>query len=415
MPSILELKEQRNQLSEETNRIVAAGITNTETDAKVDTMHADWVALGKQIERLERAAAMDAEMRAVKQLPSSPIVAGSEDESAVNPLAARLASKEYKSAYSKYSRRGMSALNVEERAQLNTGLAEARTQSGATPASGGYLVPVDLADSIEVALKYFGGMRQVATILRTASGAVLNYPTNNDTTNVGAILSGTAAEQDLTFGNVPFGAYTYTTKQIPVQNELLEDSAFDLDAFIRSAFVNRVGRIQNTHFTVGTGTAQPTGVVTAATAGITAAVGGATSLTYNNFVDITHSVDVAYRPGAKFMFNDLTLAAARKIVDTLGRPLLGMGLNGGDPDAILGYKFVINNDVAPIAASAKSILFGDFSKFMIRDVANSLSIMRLSELGALSNTTIFVGFVRADSNLIDAGTGPVKYFTQSAT
>jgi HK97 family phage major capsid protein len=410
MSVINQLKEKRNHIVAQATLLVTADM-NAETRAKVDAMYVDADALKGDIDRAERAEAMEAELRSVKPLPASPLG----NEGSEQAVGSRLSTPEYKSAYESYLRRGKAELTQAEVRELHAGQAEIRTQSGATGASGGFTVPTTLADSIEVALKYYGGMRQNATILKTSGGGILNWPTNNDTTNVGAILSGAASEQDLVFGTIPFTAYTYTTKQIPVQNELLQDSAFPLEDLIRSQFVERIGRIQNTHFTVGVGTTQPTGIITAATAGITAATGGSTSVTYANLVDIVHSVDIAYRNGAKFMFNDLTLAAARKLVDTQGRPLLGLGINGGDPDSILGYKFVLNNDVPVMAANAKSIVFGQLSKYMIRDVANSLQILRLDQIQATSNQTVFVGFVRADGNLLDAGTHPATYFSNSAT
>lgn len=412
MSVINQLKEKRNHIVAQATLLVTADM-NAETRAKVDAMYVDADAIKGDIDRAERAEAMEAELRSVKPLPASPL--GTEGSEQADAKAAEIRTSNYKKAFDVYLRKGERGLNAEQASILNAGTSEVRIQSGATPASGGYTIPVNLADTIEVALKFFGGMRQVASNIKTSGGGTLNWPTNNDTNNVGAILSGAAAEQDLVFGSVPFGAFTYTTKQIPVQKELLQDSAFDLEKYIRDAFVNRIGRIQNTHFTTGVGTTTPTGVVTAATAGITALVGGTTSVTYANLVDIVHSVDIAYRTNARFMFNDQTLAAARKLVDTQGRALLGLGINGGDPDSILGYKYVVNNDVAVMAANAKSILFGDFSKYLIRDVANTLEIVRLSELGALSNQIIFVGFVRADANLIDAGTHPVTYFSNSAS
>lgn len=406
---INELKEKRNRLVADATKLVSANMTEEQRTA-VDSMYADADKIKGDIDRAERAQALEAELRSTVELPKSDI------ENAMNTAASdKMRTDDYKAAFTKYLRSGERSLTQAESATLSAGSPEFRTQSGGSGASGGYTIPATLADTIEVALKYYGGMRSVAKVIKTSGGGQLNYPTNNDTAQVGAILSGSAPEQDLTFGTVPFSAYTYTTKQIPVQKELLQDSAFDLEAFIREAFVNRIGRIQNTHFTVGTGSGQPTGVVSAASAGVTAATGGSTSVTYANLVDIVHSVDIAYRPNAKWMFNDTTLAAARKLVDTQGRALLGLGINGGDPDTILGYKYVVNNDVAGMAANAKSILFGDFSKYIIRDVANSLEIVRLIEMGALSNQVIFVGFVRADGNLVDAGTGPVKVFTNSAT
>lgn len=411
MSVINQLKEKRNHLVAQATLLVSADM-NAETRAKIDAMYADADLLKGDIDRAERSAAMEAELRESKPLPSSPL----EQLSQVADKDAE--AREYSRVFGKYLRNDISELSGEERKILRRG--EVRTQSAATGSAGGFLVATDLQKEIEVGLKFFGGMRKVASSIVTSGFGNLDWPTNNDTTNPGKRLNattvpGTVDELDTTFAQVVFGAWTYTTQQIAVQNELLQDSAFDLESFIREAFVTRIGRIQNTEFTVGTGTTMPNGVVTASTAGVTAAVGGATSVSYANLVDLLHSVDIAYRPNAQFMFHDTTLAALRKLVDSQNRPLFGLGINGGDPDKVLGYGYTVNNDVPVLAANAKSILFGDFSKYKIRDIANSTVIMKLSELGAQKNQTIFLGFTRADGQLVDPGTGVVKQFINSAT
>jgi len=401
--NINELKEKRVALVVEATKLVKP-VMSAEDNAKFDAIYADVDALKATIERAEMIAAVEAETRKV-EVVAAPSLA------AAPALTAEVREGKRKAAFRKYCIYGERHMTAEDSAILE----EFRTQSSATQASGGFTVPIDLADSIDVALKFYGGMRKVAKVIKTSGGGILNWPTNNDTAQVGAILSGSAAEQDLVFGSVPFGAFTYTTKQIAVQKELLQDSAFDLESFIRDAFVNRVGRIQNTHFTVGTGTTMPNGILTVATAGVTSVAGQGANVIYGNLVDTLHSVDPAYRANSSWMFADTTLAALRKLVDTQNRPLLGLGINGGDPDTILGYKYTINPDVPSLALSTASILFGDFSKYIIRDVANSLEIVRLNELGALSNQVIFVGFVRGDGQLVDSGTHPVKTFANAAS
>lgn len=417
--NIQEMKEKRNRLVAEASSLVKTEM-NAETRAKIDTIYADADAIKGDIERAERAEAMEAELRSSTPLPASPVGNGKDSEERIAAEKAAAHKEAYRKALDSYIRKDVSELTGEERAILRSGKIEARAQSGATGGAGGYTIATDLAKEIEVGLKYFGGMRQVSHQITTSGFGNLDWPTLNDTANPGKRLNatsvpGTVDELDLTFGQVVLSSYTYTTQQISIQNELLQDSAFNLEDFIKQAFVTRIGRAQNTDFTVGTGSSQPNGVVTAATTGITAATGGTTAITYNNLVDLTHSVDIAYRPNAKFMFNDLTLAAIRKLTDSYGRPMLGLGINGGDPDSILGYKYVVNNDIATMAANAKSALFGDFSKYIIRDIANSMSIMKLTELGALQNQTIFVGFTRADGALTDPGTHPVRTFVNAAS
>jgi HK97 family phage major capsid protein len=172
--------------------------------------------------------------------------------------------------------------------------------------------------------------------------------------------------------------------------------------------------VTNNHFTVGTGSSNPNGVVVAATVGKTGTTGQTVSIVYADLVDLEHSVDPNYRQGAKWMMNDSSLKVLKKLVDTQGRPLWMPGLVTGAPDTILGYGFVINNDMATMATSGKSVLFGDFSKYIIRDVAD-VSLLRLDERFAEFHQVAFLAFSRHDGDLLDAGTHPIKYYANSAT
>lgn len=294
---------------------------------------------------------------------------------------------------------------------------ELRAQS-TTAAAGGYTIAQELASSIEAAMLAFGGMRQAnTTVIRTGTGGQLDFPTNDDTSNTGAILAENAAasEQDLTFGTLQLDAYKYTSKLVRVSLELLQDSAFDFASFLGEALGTRIGRITNTHFTTGTGTSQPNGVVTAGTLGKTGATGQTTTVTYNDLVDLLHSVDPSYRSrGAQWMFSDATFAAIKKLVDGNSLPLWQPSLSQGAPNTILGHGYVINQDVADMAANAKSILFGDFSKYLIRDVL-TITVRRSDDRYMEYAQSAFIAFSRHDGDLLDAGTNPVKYYANSAT
>jgi HK97 family phage major capsid protein len=417
MATLLELKEKRNRLNEETNRLVKTEMT-AETRAQIDQMHADWAEQGRDIARFEQAEAMDREMRASQPLPAS--VSGA-SASAVD--SAEVRNKAYKAVFGKYLRGGSEALNHDEIRTLSLGRVsnlESRDLTGASGANGSYLIETDLQKDLQVALKSFGGMRNVAKPWKTAQGNPVTLPLLNDTQNPGKRLNatsvpGTVSELDLTFGQTVFGVWTYTTQKISVSNELLRDASIDLESIIRDAFVVRIGRIQNTEFTLGTGSSMPVGLVTGSPVTFTAAVGGTSVISYQNLIDFTHSLDPAYRMNAKFMFHDTTLAIIRKITDTQNRPLLGLGINGSDAPTVIGYNYQINQDMPIAAANAKSMLFGDFaSAYMIRDVGD-FKISRLSELGALTNETIFVGFSAADGQVVNSGVPASVAFAQSAT
>jgi HK97 family phage major capsid protein len=293
--------------------------------------------------------------------------------------------------------------------------AEARALS-LTGSAGGYTVPQGFQRTLEEALLTFGAMRENATVLRTDSGSDLPFPTVNDTSNKGAILAENtaASEQDVAWGQVIFNAFKYSSKLVKVSVELLADSAFNLEEYLGRALGERIGRITNDHFTTGDGSSKPNGIVTASTAGKTGANGQTTSVTYADLVDLMHSVDPAYRSNAVWMLHDTTLKAIKKLVDSQGRPLWSAGLASADPDTILGHRFVVNQSMPVMAASAKSILFGDVSRYLIRDVSD-IQLVRLNERYGELHQVGFLAFSRHDGDLLDAGTNPVKHYANSAS
>ena len=156
-------------------------------------------------------------------------------------------------------------------------------------------------------------------------------------------------------------------------------------------------------FTVGT--TGNRGVVTMAPVGVTAASEAA--ITDIELVDLVHSVDPAYRGQAEFMFNDQTLRELKKLRDAEGRPLWLPGIAVREPDTILGYRYVINTHMPVMEPGAKSVLFGDFSKYYIRDVMD-ITLVRLDEVYAEYGQVAFLAFSRHDGALLDAGTNPIR-------
>lgn len=302
------------------------------------------------------------------------------------------------------------------RATKNAFFREQRAGLTLTAGEGGYTVAEGFSNSLEVSMLAFGGMRQVSTVRRTSTGSDLPWPTMNDTSNKGVILNesttiGTSV--DPSFSTIIFKAFKYSSKPILISSELLQDSAFDLASEIGQALGTRIGRIQNDHFTTGGGTTLPKGVVVASGEGKEG--GSQTAITADEVIALEHSVDPAYRANGRFMFHDTILATLRTLKFSIGSDQVAYiwqpSLQAGNPDRLLGYPYTINQSMSSaLTIGEKVMLFGDFSKYVIRDVAE-IRLRRLDERYADTDQVGFVAFMRSDGNLLDAGTDPIKHFT----
>lgn len=292
---------------------------------------------------------------------------------------------------------------------------QSRDMSVGTSTAGGSTVPTDFMRSLEIAMLSFDGARRVADVFRTDTGASMPWPTLNDTGNSGEqIDENTAvASQDAATSSVNFGAYKFSSKLIPLSNELMSDSAFNMAQVVGGLCGERIGRIQNTRFTTGNGTTQPQGIITGASAGVTAA--GATAITISDLFNLRGSVDPAYRsdPSTAWMFHDNILTYLLKLQDSQGRPLIQENYRDGGFDRILGNPFAINQAMqSSVATATKTILYGPMRYFKIRDVG-VLRLRRLDERYAEKDQTGFVAFMRSDSKVLSAGVAPLKYLTQA--
>jgi HK97 family phage major capsid protein len=282
-----------------------------------------------------------------------------------------------------------------------------------TLAAGGYTIPQGFVAALETALLYFGPMLQVADVLRTDTGNPLPWPTYNDTGNTGVLLSEqttVGASVAATYAAITFNAFKFSSQLIQISEELINDSAFDLATEVGSQCGMRLGRVGNTYLTIGTGTGQPQGIVTGATLGKTCA--SAIAITFDEVIDLEHAVGLAYRPRMSYMTLDSTVNALRKLKDTQGRYLWQQFANSGQPDLLNNRPLYINQDMAPIATTNKTILAGDFSKFKIRMVGE-VRARRLSERYADTDQEAFISFMRMDSKVLDAGTHPIVYLQQA--
>jgi HK97 family phage major capsid protein len=321
---------------------------------------------------------------------------------------------EYRDAFVALARAGFNPqeLSDEQRQALKAGVAEFRAQS-TTAAAGGYTVPTDLAAQVDKTMKMWGPMydEAICTVLNTASGNAIDFPTTDDTAvavvqHAEAVALTDDASADAVLAKMTLNAFDYDTKWIQISMELLQDSNINIESFIGELLGERLARRVNVELTTGDGTGDPNGIVVASAAGKTAA--STTAFTADEVIDLLHSVDPAYRasPKCRFMMHDTVLAAVRKLKDGNGQYIWSMGdIRGGAPAALLGNPYSVNQAMASaFTTGQKLILFGDFSKYYVRKVGAPVIGVRREYYWPNIG---LAGIVRLDGDLIQ--TSAVKH------
>lgn len=401
MKNIQALREKIEHFSKMANALIAekgSAAWTAEEQAKFDGFANEITAAKSAITNIEKMRELDADKFFNDAANAPGKKTQKDDESLSGKIAMAL-----------YLRLGNN-VTAEQAVQIRNAM------STTTAAEGGYTVPAEVATMVIDKLKAFGGMREVAKILPTSGGEGMSWPTSDGTADVGGIVGQNqpVTSADINFGDVTLNPFYYTSFKIALPLQLIQDSAIDVVDYVVDRLTTRIARIQNTHFTVGGGTTVPDGVIPRAGVGKTGTTGQTLTVTYDDLVDLKHSVNRAYRGNASFMMNDLSVAAVSKLKDSTGRPIWEYSTQVGAPDVLLGKPVVINDDVAVMAANAKSIAFGDFSKYTIRDVANTSVIRRFDDSAfALNNQVGFCGWHRSGGNLLD--TAAVKVYVNSAT
>ena len=414
-----QLREQRANLVE-LNRQCLEKIQAEADQARVKELETEWDArdaeIVKQTKAVERAEAQERNEHDMAQ-PLNERRSGRMQADRLNAASDDERKVAYRGAFWDYLRYGERNMEPEQIKILRTGWHRAgnpgeQRAMTTTVAEGGYTIPEGFYNQLQDNMLAYGGARDGATILTTASGNALPIPTVDSTSNVAAIVgegSSHTSPQDPTFGVVTLNAFMYRAL-ITVSFELLQDSAFDMESFAKAKLAEYLGRGTNRHFTLGNGSTQPQGYMVGSSSGKVSAA--AAAVTSNELLDLVHSVDPAYRqgPGVRFKFHDQTLKALKQLLDTQDRPLWVPGIAVREPDTIHGYRYTVNQDMSQLGASQASIAFGDFSKFFIRDVSQIL-IIRANELHIQNGLIGFYCFSRHDSAVVDAGTDPIKYLT----
>lgn len=317
------------------------------------------------------------------------------DEQGKTP-AATTKDDQYKTAFRQYMLHG-NTISAEHRSVLQSRAAQATNPN----ADGGFLVPTDLASEIEKFLKAFGGIYEASRVLPTAGGNPMNFPTGNNVNTKGYLVGENVPAGDATkvaFGNVALTAFKYSSGLINIPRELIEDPAFNVESYIAEEIVERVSRALAEHLATGTGISQPQGITVGASAGVT---GVPTGITFDHMIDLQHSVNSAYRRTAQYAFSDDTLKVLRKVKGSDGHYIWTMGdARTGAPSLIAGMPYTISDDMPGIVAAAKPIVFGDFSKYLIRAVSDG-RLLRSAELNMEADQISMVFFRRYDAKVIN--------------
>ncbi len=307
-------------------------------------------------------------------------------------------------AFGAFLRGGLRSLTPEQRALARQD--EQRAQAAGVNDKGGYTVPADFIAQVHESMKDYGGIASVARVLVTDRGNLIEWPTSDGTTEEGELLgeNSEASEGDVTFGMGSLGAHKMSSKIIRVSNELLNDSAINMEAYLASRIGSRIGRGEARLIAQGTGAGtplQPKGLAVATSVGkVTAAAG---TFTWKEVNGLIHSLDPAYRRAPKFRlaFNDATLQILEEMEDGQGRPLWLPGVANGPPATVLNRQYVIDQGIADVGAGNKFMFAGDFDQFIIRRV-RYMVLRRLTERYAEYDQTAFLAFHRFGCVLQDA-------------
>ena len=315
----------------------------------------------------------------------------------------------------------VSAVPAIDEAELIRSLARGEIRSHSfekrdvTKGSTGAPVPTSFYDQVILLARHVGPMLETSTILNTAGGENLQIPSLS-AYSVGTVSSEAAliGESDPTFNAFKtLGAYKYSFLT-QISREMVEDAGVDILGFLATQTGNAIGYAVNGALTTGTGTTEPTGIITAAGSGITGSTAVSGAFTADNLIDLVYSVDTAGRtlPGTGWQLNAQGISAVRKLKDSAGQFLFSPSLSADARDLLLGYPIFENPAMAAPATSAKSVIFGHLPSYFARTVGG-LRLDRSDDYAFQNDLITFRATMRVDGNLIQ--TSHVKYFAGAAS
>lgn len=384
--TIQELREKRSKAWDTARDFLdskrnESGLLSEEDSKTYDAMEQQIVAYGKEIQRLERQAQIEAEMNK----PTSTPIQNKPNASIHGDTKTGIASDAYRTAFWN-SIRNRNYTDIRNDLQVGT------------DSEGGYLVPDEFERQLIEGLQEENLFRTLATVIQTASGdRKIPVVTSK---GEAAWMDEEAAYtlSDDAFGQASLSAYKVGTA-IKISEELLNDAAFDLPAYITKEFARRIGAKEEEAFLVGDGKGKPTGIFNATGGAENGATTSTANITFDDVFELFYSVKSPYRKKGIWVLNDATVKALRKLKDTTGNYIWNPSVQAGVPDTILNRPYYTSSYVPEIKAGAKCLAFGDFSYYWIGD-RQGRSFKRLNEVFAMNGQVGFLASQRVDGRLI---------------
>lgn len=409
-----------------------AGVLNPEERTKFNAWDAELVKVQEQIDLLER----EEKLKLINEAHG-----GVRHESEANKekkFNETATSSEKRAAIDKAKNKGYTSLTDEERSIVDTDLRDQRSfekflkfgfgklsaedqkiitrAQSTTTTAGGYTIPEGFAGRIVESMVLVSQLLNWCNIIRTDSGNLIPFPTNDDNSNTGELIGEnqdmSSSSADLVFGVKNLSSYKMSSKMVKVSNELAQDNGVDLIAYLAKRLGIRLGKISNSYYTTGTGSSQPTGYLAASGGATRGKVTSSTStFTLAELAEFQDSIDPAYRAGNKvaFAMHSNILSEIKGLALASDKPgsVWAPSYRDGDPDRILGRPYFFNQAMSSTSATGdKIIAYGDWSNFNVR-IVNGADMLVLRERFAEFGQVAYCSIQRTDSFLED--TASVKY------
>ena len=365
---------------------------NEDEQTQYAALKAQRLELNARIERAEELQAEETKMAVLDNNAHKP--APMADEKPTDPIN----SKEYMAAFASVVSSRRNQVPVDARAALTIGASESH-----------FAVPEVYRKTMIAKLGAHNCLRQICNVITTTSTE--NIPVVTDNGAAGWVDElGTYPESDLTGERKVLGAHKLG-RISKISEELLQDEAVNLETVLADAYAKSFGDAEETAMFSGNGVNKPNGLATQVTKSVEAAAVAAIAV--DDLINLQHGVKRPYRAGGVWVMNDLTIAALRKLKNDKGEFIWQDGMREGEPDRLLGKPVFSTDSLAVPAASATSILFGDFKQGVDIGDRGTVYMQRLEELYAASGA---IGFrMRARIDMVVKDTAAIAKLVHPAT